>query len=583
MNNINHVSCYIKDYPRPQFVRKSWQSLNGSWEFAFDYKKEGIKKRWFENFPEGLKIEVPFAYNTQMSGINSEKRCDRVWYKRKINICDIHGLDVLLYFEGSDYTTKLYVNGKYAGNRCGGYVRHVFDITDFLIEGENEIVVAVSDDCSLEKPRGKQRWKNKNFLCFYHETTGIYKSVWLEFASKKRINEVKITPNAKEKKVNFEFYVNCKNYEIETEIFYSGKSLLKEKSSNFLCVSLKDEAHFWNILSPKLYDVVFRLIVDGKICDTVYSYFGLRDINIRNAQIFLNGKKIYQKLILDQGYYKESLLTPPNEFALYNDINLCIKAGFNGARKHQKVEDERYLYYADILGFLVWAEMPAFYRQTEKSKRRFEKEWLLCVKQQYNHPCVITWVPFNESWGYGQNLDVCLDTEPYEFGVKIYNLTKQFDKTRPVITNDGWLHTVSDILTIHDYGQDADKLKSFYKDISDVSVKNNITTGLAPFVKGYSYKNQPIMFTEFGGTAFVKDAKGKSRGYGSGVKNEEEFLTRLKSLVDLWNELPFCSGYCYTQLSDVEQEVNGLFSFDSSRKPKVKLSEIKKILSKKNK
>ena len=194
--------------------------------------------------------------------------------------------------------------------------------------------------------------------------------------------------------------------------------------------------------------MVFRLIVDGKICDTVYSYFGLRDINIRNAQIFLNGKKIYQKLILDQGYYKESLLTPPNEFALYNDINLCIKAGFNGARKHQKVEDERYLYYADILGFLVWAEMPAFYRQTEKSKRRFEKEWLLCVKQQYNHPCVITWVPFNESWGYGQNLDVCLDTEPYEFGVKIYNLTKQFDKTRPVITNDGWLHTVSDILTI---------------------------------------------------------------------------------------------------------------------------------------
>lgn len=577
---MKHTECYIKDYPRPQFVRKNFRLLNGEWSFSFDFKKEGIKNRWYEVFPEGRKINVPYAYNTELSGISDNIRCDRVWYHRKFNIIPGKDRDILLHFEGSDYTTKVWINGKYAGTRSGCAHRLTFNITEFAVEGENTITVAVSDDFSVEKPRGKQRWRKENFMCFYRETTGIYKSVWLEYAPKSRLNDVKITPDASAREVLFEFSYSVPGCETEVSIRFGGKEVFSAKAVDSLKVDLSRGAVFWSAGEPALYDVSFKVFEGGLLCDTVYSYFGLRDITLSNGFVYLNGRKLYQKLILDQGYYKEGLLTPPSEEALYNDIKICMDAGFNGARKHQKVEDERYLYYADVCGFLVWAEMPAYYKQTEKSKNRYRKEWMAAVKQQYNHPSVITWVPFNESWGYGQNLDVCFDEKPYRFGVEIYNLTKKYDRTRPVITNDGWLHTVSDIITVHDYGQDAEKLAAFYTDISAVTEKNNATTNLPSFVEGYFYSGQPVMITEFGGTAFKKDSEGENWGYGSGVKDEKEFLQRFASLVHLWDSLDFCSGYCYTQLSDVEQEVNGLFSFGSEREPKVSLSEIKKILSK---
>ena len=580
------MKCYIKDYPRPQFVRKEWQNLNGEWNFIFDDKNEGEINQYFLNFPKFNKINVPFTYETKLSGIEDESIHYIVWCNRIIEITKEHIKDkkVILNFEGSDYETKVWINGKYVGKHIGGYSRFSLDIENYIVEGENDITVKVEDSLSKNQPRGKQRYKKESWKCWYIQTTGIWKTVWLEWVSKQYLKSVKNTP--KIDKLQLEIETNLSeqdiengNYYIETEISFNGQitnktkelinSNLQDIEINITQEGIEHIIQKWSTKNPNLYDINYKLYYNDKVIDTVYSYFGIRDITIKDSKIFLNNEQLYLKLILDQGYWKESHLTPPNEESIIKDIESVLAFGYNGVRKHQKVEDERFLYWCDVKGVLVWGEMANCYDFNDVSLQNFTDEWIRIVKQNYNHPSIITWVPINESWGVP---NVTISTKQQNFVNSLYYLTKSLDDTRPVISNDGWEHTISDIITIHDYKQDYKEIDDEFKDMSILDNLKQYNNKHKLFVDGYKYKGQPIIMSEYGGIAINSN---EGWGYGKQVKDEGEFLDRFKKLTKSIQNIPYISGYCYTQLTDVQQEVNGLM--DAERNYKIEPNKISDI------
>ena len=317
-----------------------------------------------------------------------------------------------------------------------------------------------------------------------------------------------------------------------------------------------------------MYDITFKVAVDGKVTDIIASYFAMREIRIDGPNILLNGRPIYQRLILDQGYWKDSHLTPPSEEALLEDIDKIHALGYNGLRKHQKIEDERFLYWCDVKGMLVWSEMAATYEYSDNAVEEFAQEWIKIVRQNYNHPCIITWTPVNESWGVSQVETV--RTEQH-FTEMIYHLTKSMDPYRPVIVNDGWEHTVSDIITLHDYEENGDifykRYVEYQKEILNSDVYHNgFKSAMA---NGYTYHGQPVIISEYGGIAFNNDDSGW--GYGNKVNTKEEFIKRFDDITTAVKKLPYCCGFCYTQVTDVQQEINGLMDIDRNFKvdPKV--------------
>ncbi len=585
------MKCYIKDYPRPQFVRNEWENLNGEWNFVFDYENEGEKKKYFCSFPNSKKINVPFTYETSLSGICDESVHYVVWYNKKIYISKEKFTDKysILNFEGSDYTTKVWINGNYVGCNRGGYSRFSFNIQTYIVDGENDITVKVEDSLSKIQPRGKQRYKKESWKCWYVQTTGIWKTVWLEWVSKEHIKSVKNTPKLESGTVKLEINTNLseyileeKKYYIEVQISYDGQVLNTVKellSSDYEIVELPISSNnisntlkIWSPSNPNLYDITYTLYCDSTILDKVSSYFGIRDISIIRNKIFLNKEELYLKMILDQGYWNESHLTPPNEEALVADIDNIIKYGYNCVRKHQKIEDERFLYWCDVKGLLVWSEMANCYLFNDNSIKCFTDEWIRVVKQNYNHPSIITWVPINESWGVK---DVYNDIKQQSFVNSIYYLTKSIDGTGLVITNDGWEHTISDIITIHDYSQDGKTLYYRYKENKEKILNNNVEefeNMRYIFASGYEYKGQPVIISEYGGIAINSNV---GWGYGKQVKDKEEFLERFTKLTKTIQNFDYISGYCYTQLTDVMQEINGLMYFD--RKYKVEPDIISKI------
>lgn len=582
------MKCYIKDYPRPQFVRKEWQSLNGEWNFAFDDKDEGEIKEYFKQFPRDKRINVPFTYETKMSGIGSEEVHYIIWYHRTINLTkeQIEDNELILNFEGSDYKTKIWVNGHYIGENIGAYSRFSFAIEKYITQGKNEITVRVEDSLSKDQPRGKQRYKKESWKCWYIQTTGIWKSVWLEWVSKKYLKNVKITP--KRDKVKLEVETNLseqdwekKNYFIEAEISFEGQVLNKVKqllNNNYQSIEVKiaqeganHKIQEWSTNKPSLYDISYKLYCEEKVIDTVYSYFGVREISIQGNKIYLNKEQLYLKLILDQGYWEESHLTPPSEESLVQDIESVLALGYNGIRKHQKTEDERFLYWCDVKGVLVWSEMANCYHFNDKALQVFTNEWIRVVKQNYNHPSIITWVPINESWGVEE---VSNSVEQQSFINSLYYLTKSIDNTRPVISNDGWEHTISDIITIHDYKQEAELLYQEYAD-KDKMVLNNLKAYNGShklFANEYSYQGQPVIMSEYGGIAINSE---NGWGYGKQVEDENELIERFTKLTKAINDIPYITGYCYTQLTDVQQEINGLM--DEKRNYKIEPNKIKDI------
>lgn len=587
------MKCYIKDYPRPQFVRTDWENLNGTWDFGFDDENAGEKKKWYQEFKGDKKINVPFTYETKLSGIQDETRHDFIWYHRTISV-DGEKLEnncYILHFEGSDFITKVWVNGAYAGSHRGGYARCSFDVTNLVHDGENELTVKVEDSYDPQQPRGKQRWIKENFGCWYIQTTGIWKTVWSEYVPKIGLASVKMTPDLQNAALKLEYEVDAaeevlgEDLIVTASVSFKGVPVAKQSVmanqkhvgttmnvSYYGSIGLEWGVCTWTPSQPDLYDIDFTVIYKGEAVDEIGSYFAMREIRIDGPNILLNGHPLYQRLILDQGYWRDSHLTAPSEEALIEDIDKIHALGYNGLRKHQKIEDERFLYWCDVKGMLVWSEMAAAYQYSDYAVEEFAKEWMEIVRQNYNHPCIITWTPINESWGVSQ-----VETRRVEqhFTEAVYHLTKSFDMMRPVIVNDGWEHTISDIITLHDYEEVGDTLYKRYTEYKDQIMTTEVyhSSGKSAFANGYEYKGQPMIISEYGGIAFNNDDSGW--GYGNKVNTKEDFIRRFDDITTAVKKIPYCCGFCYTQVSDVQQEINGLMDID--RNFKVEPEVIKEI------
>lgn len=576
------MKSYRKDYPRPQLFREGWKNLNGLWEFAFDDDDVGKREKWYEKFPDCHEmIVVPFTYETKLSGIGDTGHHENVWYKRSFEVSedDLRERRLFIHFEGSDFHTFVWINGFYVGEHKGGYSRFSFDITDQALAGSNEITVKVEDSKSISQPRGKQRWAENNFGCWYIQTTGVWKTVWLESVAEVSVSALKITPDITEGKINITYDILAKKFSeemyVETVISYQGsqvnvsykkieRNTVEDTISVFRPELYPWGIHMWTPEEPALYDMEIRIIEHGVTVDEVFSYFGMREIRIDRGNILLNGSPLYQRLVLDQGYWEESHLTPPNEEALIEDIDRIHSLGYNGLRKHMKIEDERFLYWCDVKGMLVWSEMAACYEFNDAAVEEFTREWVEVVKQNYNHPSIITWTPFNESWGISQ---IKTHKKQQHFTEGIYYLTKSIDGIRPVIVNDGWEHTVSDIITLHDYEEDGEVFyKRYAEHLEDiVSAKLYHNRSKSAMAEGYAYRGQPIIISEYGGIAFSGGKEGEW-GYGDKVADEEEFIKRFEKITMAIKKIPYIAGYCYTQVSDVQQEVNGLLKADHTCK-----------------
>ncbi len=595
---VDELKSYRKDYPRPQLVRDGWVNLNGKWDFAFDDENTGEIKGWQNALPAQTVINVPFTYETKMSGIGDETAHENVWYSRKVDVdsAKLTAGRILLHFEGSDFYTRVWVNGALAGSHRGGYARFSLDITKLAKAGENTVVVKVEDSFDEQQPRGKQRWIKDNFDCWYVQTTGIWKTVWMEYLPADAVTAVKLTPILAEDAIEIECDVfGGDGLVLAADIEFGGVPIASATASvwnghvrtkvDLLSTAVTPRGiKLWSPENPDLYDLTLRLVRDGETVDEVLSYFGMREIRIDGDKILLNGVPLYQRLILDQGYWRDSHLTPPSEEALIEDIDKIHALGYNGLRKHQKTEDERFLYWCDVKGMLVWSEMPSTYVFSDYAVQEFTSEWMEIVRQNYSHPCIITWTPFNESWGI---LQVKTEQKQQHFTEAIYYLTKAFDSMRPVIVNDGWEHTISDILTLHDYEESGRIFFERYSKYKDDILSNKVyhSRFKSALADGYAYRGQPVLISEFGGIAFddsgSADSPAEERrtasgvtftdddsgwGYGNKVKGEEAFIKRFDDITTAIKELPYVCGFCYTQVSDVQQEINGLMDIDRNFK-----------------
>ena len=588
---------YREEYPRPQFVRDMWMNLNGSWQFAFDDENEGYQKNWNK---KGVSldrvIEVPFAYQTELSGIGDESAHDVVWYKREFTL-DESWADkrVLVHFGAVDYRCEVYVNEKLVGMHENGHVSFSFDITRFVSEGVNEICLRVEDPSFDESiPRGKQSWHEKPFGIWYTRTTGIWQTVWLEAVDFSCVCDVKMTSDLDTMNENFDFKVSNEavGKSLELMIWFKGQLLVKDTMSIFKTefsrsvnlikntiyhhgVHGAKHGWMWSPEVPNLFDVQFKIVDEGQVFDCVTSYFGMRKINTDSGMFMLNNKPYYQKLVLNQGYWRKGLLTAESDADFVKDIELMKAMGFNGCRIHQKVEDPRFLYWADQLGFLVWGECAAFPSWHKDAARRLMSEWHEILERDYNHPSIVCWTPINESWGIE---DVLFSKQQQNYAQALYYMIKSVDTTRLVIGNDGWENVTTDIVGVHNYrhGQkhETEKYADFVKNLKDTEgLTTQLTAGRQVFAHGFKHEGQPILLTEFGGIAY-DSVHDQGWGYTS-VNDEVSFLEDYRRIMEAIYASETLHGFCYTQLSDVQQEINGLLNFDHD--PKVPVEKIKEI------
>ena len=563
---INIPRC---EHPDPQFERANWLNLNGEWDFEFDFgnskKDAGIidKKDWEK------KIVVPFCPESKLSGIQYTDFIPAVWYRKNINITaeQLEGR-VILHFGAVDYETKLYVNGKKAGYHKGGYSSFKFDITEFLSEGENTIIVnAVDDTRNPLVPRGKQCPDLHSRGCDYTRTTGIWQTVWLEFVPKAYIKSVKYYPDYVNGILAISAVVEGEG-EFTASASYEGKAMgsFSKTAKSTITGEIKlDEIHLWEVGCGRLYDLELTF---GE--DKVKSYFGLRNVKLDDYKFLINGKSVFQRLVLDQGFYADGIYTAPTDADLVKDIELSLAVGFNGARLHQKVFEKRFIYHCDRLGYIVWGEHGnwGLDHSNPAALGAMLPEWCECVERDFNHPSIIGWCPFNETWdfdGRRQN-DNVIET--------IYRVTKHMDETRPCIDTSGNFHTVTDIFDVHDYEQDYNIFKENY----DKLMTEGVLYERFPDRQMYSGKGCAWV-SEYGGLQWSKGDRGDAWGYGNAPKTEEEFIDRYAGLTNALLDNYRMFGFCYTQLYDIEQEQNGLYYYD--RTPKFDSEIFRKINSRK--
>lgn len=573
------------EYPRPQLRRDAWQSLNGSWEFCFDdarrYRGPADDIVW------DRRIEVPFAPECELSGIGDQGFHSVCWYRKVFTLAQ-RGARTMLHFGAVDYRARVWVNGVLVAEHEGGHTPFRADITDALLDGEAQTLVlrAEDDPGDLAKPRGKQDWQLQPHSIWYPRTTGIWQTVWLEPLPSTYVRSLRWTP------VFDNFEIGCevvaggdidRQLSVEVRVLHNGvllaadRYLLVGQEANRKIVlsdpGIDDSRNdlLWSPERPTLLDAELRLYHGDEVVDVVHSYTALRSVAISRDRFMLNGRPYHLRLVLDQGYWPESQMTAPSDEALRRDVELAKAMGFNGVRKHQKLEDPRYLYWADKLGLLVWGEMPSAYAFSPRSMTRLVKEWTEAIERDYSHPCVIVWVPFNESWGVPNLTSMQAHRNAVE---ALYHLTRMLDGTRPVIGNDGWEASATDILGIHDYDADPDKLGARYAVNDPVRqlFDQRRPGGRILTLDGFPHRGQPIVLTEFGGIAYDPNAPaGHTWGY-SRAGDAQGYLERYRALLHVVNETVMFSGFCYTQFADTYQETNGLLNAD--RSPKVPLEQI---------
>ena len=555
MTDIN-TSIPRPEYPRPQMVRKDWINLNGKWDFEIDNSVSGEDKKIYLRQNLQSEITVPFCPESVLSGIGNIDFMNSVWYLKKFEIPDgWKNKNVILHFGAVDYASKVWINGKFAGSHKGGYTSFSFDITEYLCDTENIIVINAADDVrSRRQPTGKQRHQYMTYVgCDYTRTTGIWQTVWLEAVNSRHILNLKLTPDIDNNKLIIESETtgSARNCTVAAKAFYKGRqvgscrSIVSWKSSS-MELNLS-ELHLWEPGNPELYDLEVSLSENGVVLDEVKSYFGMRGISVTPERIILiNGRPVFQRLVLDQGFYPDGIYTAPSDEALKKDIEFSMELGFNGARLHQKIFEPRFLYWADRLGYIVWEEHANWGLDISdvSAISSFLPEWLEAMKRDYNHPSIVGWCPFNET-----QPNTCLDVLNIVFAQ-----TKLFDPARPAIDTSGYVRSAdSDIYDSHNYTQNPLEMAQWYAPLSK---------GLPP-IKDFGRTEADARLTfvsEYGG---IRWAPGQEEGwgYGDAPATEEEFLTRYEGLTAALLKNPAMTAFCYTQLYDVEQEVNGLMTY----------------------
>lgn len=544
------------EHPDPQFQRKDWLNLNGEWDFEFDFGNSGLRAGVLEKDEWSRKINVPFCPESKLSGIEYTDFIAAVWYRKSVTVTEaqLEGR-VLIHFGAVDYETYLYVNGEEVGYNKGGYTSFTFDITEFMTAGENVIAVNARDDVRDPLvPRGKQSELYNSHGCDYTRTTGIWQTVWLEFVPKAYVKSFKLFPDTVNATLGVSAVVEGEGA-FKAEAFYDGRLVgsFEKTAAGFVSGDIKlSETHLWEVGCGRLYDL--KITFGG---DEISSYFGLRDIRIDGYKVLINGKSVFQRLVLDQGFYADGIYTAPSDEALEKDIRLSLAVGFNGARLHQKVFEPRFLYHCDRLGYIVWGEFGNWGLDYSRdgALEAMLPQWCESVARDFNHPAIVGWCPFNETWdrdGRKQN-DELLRI--------IYRVTKQLDETRPCIDTSGNFHVETDIFDVHDYEQKVEIFKGNY----DRLMTEGVLFERFPDRQEYDGK-KPAFVSEYGGIQWSLGSRGDAWGYGNAPKSEQEFIDRYKGLTDalLDNERMF--GFCYTQLYDIEQEQNGLYYYDRSPK-----------------
>ena len=579
MAGVVHAQTEIPrpEHPRPDLMRENWLTLNGEWQFEIDPEDDGDARGLSYGKDLKDKILVPFCPESQLSGhgLGNTQQIKHVWYRRHFEVPATMrgpGQRLRLHFGAVDYQAWVFLNGQLAGTHIGNSAAFAFDVTPLLKAGSNELVVKVLDDqWSGLQPRGKQ-CNNQSNSCFYTRSTGIWQPVWLEAVGSSFVESLSLVTDPKQGRVVIEAKINGNDPDLtlKAEAFANGKPVGVDQAKgpwlSQLVIDLK-EKHLWAPGAPFLYDLKFTLSSGGRIIDEMHSYFGMRDIVIDGRKILINGKPVFQRLILDQGFYPDGLWTAPSDAALKADIELSMACGYNGARLHQKVFEPRFLYWADKLGYLLWGEYPnCGYNNQPQGFSRVLNEWTELLLRDRNHPSIIGWCAFNENFeGSG------------ELQQMVWRVTKAIDPTRPALEASGWTHTLPnpEVRDAHDYGADGPAMHKKWLDYF-------AAPAAGPFPPSRYYnatasnadRGVPFMVSEIGGIGWATEG---GWGYGKGPKTLEEFYIRYQATLDALLDNPNMFGFCYTQLTDIEQEKNGLYYYD--RKPKFDVKKLHGITS----
>ena len=580
------------EYPRPQFVRDDWLCLNGEWQFEIDQGDSGIHRGLLERDLND-RITVPFCPESKLSGIENHDYYNAVWYRRTVTVpAAWSGKRVLLHFQAVDYETTVWVNGEEAGRHRGGFSPFTCDLHGIAAAGEEiTIVVRARDEGQKPQPRGKQAREFGPSGAIYVRTTGIWQTVWLEPVPDIALRRPRITPDLANATIRLEQPIsgNAQGLRLRATLSdAAGEVVSRDCSAEFdlaprLDLPIPDaRLRLWSIEDPHLYDLDIALIdAAGNTIDSARSYAGLRAISIEGKAIKINGQTVFQRLVLDQGYYPDGIMTAPSDAALIADIELSMAAGFNGARLHQKVFEERFLYHADRLGYIVWGEFGDWGCSREgpldgehqKPGPDYITQWLECLERDYSHPSIVGWCPLNETW---QNLlDRMTALDDVTRGM--YLATKAMDSTRPVLDTSGYSHRVpeADVYDSHDYTQDPETFRERQAGLANGAPYLNSAAGwglparlVGNLQWSVPYRGQPYFVSEFGGIWWNPDAaEGEdSWGYGERPRDLEEFYSRFEKLCAILLDDVNMFGYCYTQLTDIYQEQNGIYRFDRSLK-----------------